>query len=252
MITRYKTINGFHITLFNQGGYQVSKDNEIIEINPRILKVRNKASLFYAGPLQLMGDIELNHPKELFLDETKWIGCDPKDFEKYRHWINLDATCGMMSAAVLLAYYQDNVDSNLIDDSIRSKNSTSYGSLYPELLKNITSFAPQGTIAYDVSMGINRYLRKIGKTHLYKAKGSLVPTFGIVSTKLKQSIPKPSIVGLNTLLGSPKNYLNHWVVAYRYTQIGTQKFYQVHDNHGRYNAIINARWTIGVVRLLKK
>lgn len=194
---------------------------------------------------------ELFENSEQLKNHPHWIGIDPQRFKPYQHWINTDATCGMMSTAVLLAYYQDYIDENIIPRSLREKGSSHYQTIYKRLLKEITSFSPKGTIAYDVSMGINRLFRK-EQCHGFKAKGSLTPTFGIVSEKLTQPIPKPCIVGLNSLLGSPDNYQNHWVVVYRTLQIGNQKYYQVHDNHGNYDTIINARWTIGIVRLLQK
>lgn len=250
MNKKIKTTNGFEIIPFGNGGYQVSQNDEIIEINFR--DKLSGSSLFYGGPLQVMGNLKDDNNIQEIIDNPHWIGIEKERMTRYQSWINRDATCGMISAAVLLAYYQDYIDESIIDESIRRKGSSSYENLYPELLKEITSFSPKGTIAYDVSMGINRFLRKQKRNHRYKAKGSLVPTFGIVSSKLKQKEPKPVIVGLNTLLGSPKNYLNHWVLAYQVLQINNQKYYLVHDNHGRAHALINARWTIGVVRLLEK
>ncbi len=247
-----KTSNGFDITLFDRGGYQISHKKELVELNlDKTLIIKEKPTLFYGGPGQLMGNIQEVYSKEQLIN-TNWIGIDPERFKKFKHWVNRGATCGMMSASVLLAYYQDYIQEKIIPESIRNKGSDSYQQLYPTLLKEITSFSPKGTIAYDVSMGINRFLRKQNTNQYYKAKGSLTPTYGIVVNKLTQPNPKPVIVGTNQLLGSPDNYKNHWVLAYRTTTLDNQKFYQVHDNHGRYNSIINARWTIGLVRLLKK
>lgn len=247
-----KTSNGYDVTLFNNGGYQISHKKELVELNlEQSLIFKEKPTLFYGGPGQLMGNIQEVTTQQQFLN-ADWTGIDPERFKKYQHWVNRDATCGMMSASVLLAYYQDYIQQEIVLDTIRSKGSSSYQQLYPSLLKEITSFSPKGTIAYDVSMGINRFLRKHNTNQYYRARGSLTPTYGIVMNKLSQPIPKPVIVGTNQLLGSPDNYKNHWVLAYRTTKLDNQKFYQVHDNHGRYNAIINARWTIGLVRLLKK
>jgi hypothetical protein len=249
MIKKYITRNKFKVTSFKDQGYMISKDDEIIEIHPFTkLRVLNPSSLFYAGVTNLQGEYETTH----LVDHADSYGIDSERMKRYLSWINKDGTCGMMSAAVLLAYYQDYIDETIIPPSIRTKGSSSPENLYKTLMKDISSFSPVGTIAYDVSMGINRFLRRQETNHLFKAKGSLTPTFGIVKTRLEQSQPKPSIIGLNKYLNAPKNYGNHWVVAYRILELDNQKYYQVHDNHGRYNAIINARWTVGIVRLLKK
>lgn len=245
----YQTTNGYKVTRLENYGYMISKKDEIIEIHPfSMLKVLNPKNLFYGGPLNLQGDFEIrelvNHPDS--------YGIDSNRIKKYQSWVNFDGTCGMMAAAVMLAYYQDYIDETIIPPTIRKKGSHSPEQLYERLMKDITSFSPVGTIAYDVSMGINRFLRRQKTNHNFKAKGSLTPTFGIVKTRLQQPIPKPTIVGLNRYLNAPKNYGNHWVLAYRIVEINNQKFYQIHDNHGRYKAMINVKWTIGVVRLLRK
>lgn len=249
---QFLTQNNYTITLFKELGYMISKNQTMIEIHPfTSLKIFNPASLFYAGPLNLQGDFKtINHPQ--LIDHKDSLGIPSERMKKYAHWINQNGTCGMMAAAVLLAYYQDYIDENIIPKHIREKDSTDVNKLYETLLKDISSFSPKGTIAYDVSLGINRFLRKQKTNQHFKARGSLTPTFGITKTRLNQTQPKPTIVGLNTYLNAPKNYGNHWVLAYRTLELDNQKFYQVHDNHGRYNAIINVRWTIGVIRLLRK
>lgn len=248
MIRNYKTSNGYEILQFKKG-FLIKKNQEILEIYPRsILKVLNPKSLFYAGVTNLQGDLQITHLN----NHPDSFGIDSERFKKYARWINTNGTCGMMASAVLLAYYQDYIDDSIVPESIRKKGSDSPEKLYQTLLNDISSFSPVGTIAYDVSLGINRFLRRQRTNHHYKAKGSLTPTFGIVKTRLKQKEPKPTIVGLNKYLNAPKNYGNHWVLAYRILEIGRDKFYQIHDNHGRYQAMINVKSTIGVVRLLRK
>lgn len=80
----------------------------------------------------------------------------------------------------------------------------------------------------------------------------MATTFGVMKPLLEANIPKPGIIGLFRWLGSPKNYRNHWVVAYAYRKENNQTFYQVHDNHGLYDAVVNVRWTSSVVRLSRK
>lgn len=230
-------------------GFGIYKDNQLIEFHPnKKITINNPFSMSYSAPLSLHGDYSLEDLKH----NTNWIGIDSDRFKPYRHWINRGGTCGMMSSAVLLAYYQDYIDESIIPSSLRQKGSTNFNPLYKELMKNITSFNITGTNATDVSMGINRFLRRQKTNQNYQAKSTMLTTYGIVKTKLEALVPTPTIVGITPFFDSPKAYKRHWVVAYRALQIGNEKFYQVHDNHGRHDAIINVRWTLTAVRLIKK
>lgn len=241
---------------FEPYGYMISSLGQIIEydINTKLF-IDPSDHLTYFGPLHLFSNSSpikrINNPHPV--TEEDWIGISSQDFKLYTDWINRDGTCGMLSATVLLAYYQDQIESHIVHRRLREPFSKEYQTLYEVMLTYVKTLMIQGTIAPDITIGLNRYFRDYGvNTKLnyeFKARFKLLTTFGIMRALLDSKVPKPGIVGLFKWLGSPKNYLNHWVVAYSYRIENHQKYYQVHDNHGRYNAVVNVNWTSSVIRL---
>lgn len=259
--TIHSIVGGFTLITYYPQGYSISYRNHLIEYDiTTILSIPSFSKLVYFGPLQLF-TLSSDHSYEpVNKKQTKpqstglWIGINPHRFYNYRNWINKDGTCGMMSAAVMLAYYQDYIDEQLLPISIRAKNGPS-NPLYQTLLKTTYSLVPTGTIAFDVSYGINRLLRRIENPNSLirtRSKATITPTFGIVKTRCDSVVPVPTIVGIVTLLNSPKNYRNHWVVAYSYLEDNNDKYYRIHDNHGQYQAVINVKWTLSTVKLHRK
>lgn len=252
----------FKLVLFNTGGYGVYCFNTLIEADYSLTPIiKEDDILVYKGPLQLyiqddnkeLRPIKFETNSPIIEPNYEWIGIDSERFLPYRKWINKDGTCGMYTAAVLLAYYKDYIEQNIVTESLYPYQSGNGERLIMAMKVYIKSLAIRGTIAYDISFGINRFFReyqtnsKLG--YKIKAISNISATFGIVSTRLSSKIPKPVIVGLYSWLGSPKNYKNHWVVAYAYCEDGDNRYYKVHDNHGRHSAIVNVSWTIGSIRL---
>lgn len=244
---------------FYPSGYLIAIKDHIIEYDSQAyFKIKDPKLLRYYGPLQLF----YNHkPIERYTlpqpeDQNDWTGVHSDLFKPYKHWINRDGTCGMLAATVLLSYYQDHIDSNAVHPRLRKPNSTSYEKLYGVMLDYVRSLMIKGTNAADIAFGLNRYFKdyKVDDrlSYTFNARFKMLTTFGIMKPLLTASIPKPAIIGLFSWLGAPKNYRNHWVVAYAYREDNDQIFYQVHDNHGRHAAVINARWTSSVIRLNRK
>lgn len=253
--------NGFTLMTYLPSGYSISFMNHLIEYDlTSIVEIEPNATLYYYGPLKLFALSNNNSYQPVLKRQVEpqqsdhWIGIHPQRFYNYRHWINRDGTCGMMSATVLLAYYQDYLDEALLPNTLRSKGGSGTA-LYQSLLKTTPSLLPTGTVAYDVSYGINRLLRRVeNKESLFRtrSKATITPTFGIVKTRCDFVVPVPTIVGIVTLLNSPKNYRNHWVVAYSYLEDNNDKYYRIHDNHGQYQAVINVKWTLSTVKLHRR
>ncbi len=244
---------------FYPSGYVIAIHNEIIEYDGNTyFEISDPKKLSYYGPLHLFYNQQpiARKSRQQPQDYDDWIGIDAQRFKPYQSWINRDGTCGMLSATVLLAYYQDYIDTNIVHPRLREPFSKDPEKLYGVLLNYIKTLMIKGTNAADLAVGLNRYFRDY-KVHdrlpyTFRARFKMLTTFGIMKPLLEANIPKPAIIGLFRWLGSPKNYLNHWVVAYAYRQELGQTFYQIHDNHGRYKAIIDVRWTSSVVRLTRK
>lgn len=255
----------FFLARLSPSGYVIWTQDEIVEYDLWTnLIIEKEADLFFFGPLRLYTQVDSEF-HEVPKEETKplnelepklhWTGIDSKRFYAYRNWVNDGNYCGMFTAAVLLAYYKDYIDTNIVPDSLHPYRSDEGKKLIMAMKVYIKSLSFRGTIASDVAWGINRYLRDYKIKHKtgyhIKAKGSFVSTFGIVKTRLDSEIPKPVIVGLYSWLGSPRNYRNHWVVAYSYSEVDDQRYYRVHDNHGRHRAVINVKWTVGSIRMIR-
>lgn len=168
-------------------------------------------------------------------------------FDIYINLINTTNDCGIYCSAVLLAYYQDHIDPSIIHTNIRKPHQTNLETLIQQLKKEITSFHPIGHSLLDLSMGINRFLRKYS-TNNYKAHCILGPSKGILKAHLSFTPPRPIIISIISLLGSPKNYRNHFLLAHL---INNNQLI-CYDNHGKSDAHINNRWTIGSVVLRKR
>lgn len=191
-----------------------------------------------------------------------WVGKEESIMRKYSSgdWINdydynNNGICGTIVSAVLLAYNDDYIDNGYVDDNVRKRFSTGAGSLI-DVLYNLIDKGKDGTIATDLTTGLNTYFRNYSKpVSLYKANGVLTATF----TKVRNAIDndsQPVAVGIPDFLypsDGPENYAGHWVVAYQYNYKNSTagKFYKVVDNHGKYKAIINVGWTAGAVWMVR-
>lgn len=190
-----------------------------------------------------------------------WVGKDESIMKKYSSgdWINdydynINGICGTIVSAVLLAYNDDYIDNGFVDDNVRKRSSSGAGSLI-DVLYNYIDKGKNGTIATDLTSGLNNYFLDYQKPYnKYKANGVLTGTF----TKVKAAIDnsQPAAVGMPDFLypsDGPENYGGHWVVAYQYNYKNSTagKFYKVVDNHGKYNAIINVGWTAGAAWMVR-
>ena len=154
--------------------------------------------------------------------------------------------CGTIAAAGLLAYYDDYVNNNYVPDSIRTRNASTPEKLITTLFTYIDK-GKNGTIVGDVKVGVNKFLTQYSSVS-YTADSSIL-TFSTAKTKIDAG--KPVCVGMLSILGSPSNYGDHWVLAYQYKDGNTiaNDYYKVVDNHGAYTAEINVLWTSGLVYL---
>lgn len=186
-----------------------------------------------------------------------WTGIHESLFIRYNAgmWINNqdnypigNGMCGPISVAILLAYYQDNIDPSFVPSAVRTRGSLSPGSLVHLLGLHIGG-AYTGTIGITIYYGFLSFMESYGIDQ-YQPKFTMFTTWDIVTEKIDQM--RPIAVGLTTWLGGPESYGNHWVTVYAYAQNTEKKgYYKAIDNHGNYKARIKASWTAGAVWLDK-
>lgn len=176
--------------------------------------------------------------------KDQWIGLSADKFKPYKNWItSQNGLCGSYAAAVLIAFYQDNLDQTIIPKFIRQKSSNNKENLihYLRLFIQKRGFP---TIAYQVAHGLSSYFSYFGFN--YRARATMIGGWQRVVKRVDQG--KPVIVGLNKLLGS--TYGNHWAVAYAYKEtVAGKRYVKIHDNWGHYQKIIPAKWINGTISL---
>lgn len=217
---------------FNVREDLVNLSNSIVNENViKEVEVGNDFSLYASGP-------------------TSWTGIDSSRFSRYA-WENNDGICGAYASAIMLAYYQDYLPSIVsFDNSVRTRNSTSPGSLITKVASSISN--PKSTIPQDVGVGVAKML------NTYNTAGSYVTCYyssgGTWSTATsKIASLRPVCIGLSGLMADNK-YGWHWVTAYAYgTDSSGNGYYRCNTNWGSEETAMTIRtsWTIGMAYLNK-
>lgn len=178
------------------------------------------------------------------MKKDEWIGIPEERFRAYRQWTTPQGyLCGTHAAAVLLAYYQDYIDEEVIPTYIRQKNSRQSKALVKFLQLFIQRYGLP-TVAWQVAHGLSAYFDYTDKK--LRARMTMAGGWQRAVKRIDQG--KPVIVGVLKVLGS--TYGNHWVTAYAYMETSEgERFLKVHDNWGNYNKIIPAKWVNGTVSL---
>lgn len=184
------------------------------------------------------------------MNKTNWVGIHPTKFAPYSNYINTDGTCGIVASAVLLAYYQDNIDPNLFSHHIRKPHDQNHQPLINFLTKELTTFLPYGLSIFDVTLGINRFLRKYSNNPAIKTTAHCLvgSALGPMRAHSNSKQPTPIILSTLSVLKAPTNYRNHFLIGYAYRN----KQILCHDNHGKIDAIIESKWTFSTIALTRK
>lgn len=265
------------LSILDNGGYIISSEEKlaISEMstteNSNPYKDVMNYSLLYAGPyncyyktvngyknvythtiLDLVDAAEIKSINDLFLEEEPYVpktryfpykGISESRMQTY-NWINRDNNCGPISAAILIAYYDDYINNQLVPDSIRPRNSSSGTALINAMTRSTTS--PTATMPIHVATGLNTFMNNYSSTTSYMATSNNFSTWGQVKKNCEASLP--ICVGM---INAP-SYGNHWVTVYQIRENGENKgFYKCVDNWGDYKKEIETRWTIGYARLYK-
>ena len=191
---------------------------------------------------------------------NSWTGISSSRFTRYDSgkWINSTSNyptsagypdkgiCGTISAAIMIAYIQDYINSDYVPSSIRTKGSADPGKLITTLYTYIDK-GRDGTIPINVCGGVNNYLT----AYSYQGNGHRAG-YGLTTfSKAKETIDKgyPVCIGMLKILGSSMG--DHWVTAYQYIdQDGTTNDrYKCVSNQktNEYEKVIYVSWTAGIV-----
>ena len=230
---------------------QFSTD-EIVELNNNFLSLNN--------------DLQMKENTNSTLAVTaSYTGISASRFSRYSSgkWINSSSNypssqgyseggiCGSIASAILLAYYDDYITDSIVPASIRSKSSTSPGSLIEEMFNRIDKQNPSGTFPGDLYEGIHTFIYDYAYSLYltYSPIKSDLTTFSKAKTVIDND--RPILIGLLSLYGS--TYGNHWVVAYQYLdESGTANdMYKCVDLWGDHDANVNVSWSQGYVYLKK-
>lgn len=180
------------------------------------------------------------------MDYLKDHWYDLKSFETYREWKTPRGfLCGTYASSVLLAYWQDQIDIACLPAGLRKKNSKQKEELI-RALKPMLQPVDFPTVPLQISIGLNRFFRRYRIP--YRARGTMVGSWQRVTKRLLGG--EPVMIGLLQLRGS--TYKNHWVVVHGFMETSAgDRFYKIHDNWGKSEAVIPAEWGNGTISLKK-
>lgn len=176
--------------------------------------------------------------------QDRWIGIDETAFAPYKNWITHSGyLCGTNAASVLLAYYQDYIDPEIVPKTLRSPDSRD-GETLAAFLRILIQPHELPTLAFQVAHGLSKFFTYF---HLsYRARATMAGGWYRGVKRIQQG--KPVILGLMKAKGS--TYGNHWVTAYGFMETADGKrYFKVHDNWGNYRKVIPAEWVNGTVSL---
>ena len=175
-----------------------------------------------------------------------WVGISESRFSRYNgtSWQNKDNICGPISASIMLAYYDDYIDNNTIPDSVRTRNSTSPGTLITKVKQETP--VPTSTVPSTVQAGVNGFITKYSINKVRKASSGVSSHFATVKSGCGSN--KPVCIGFLSSLGFPNG--NHWSTVYQYKEtIINSGYYKCVDTWGNYKNTFNSTWASGYVSL---
>ncbi|GCF93523.1 hypothetical protein NRIC_14140 [Enterococcus florum] len=173
---------------------------------------------------------------------NQWVSLPAERFKTYQHWKTPSGfLCGTYASSVLLAYYQDYIDEQILPVDVRRKGTSSNRTMIPQLKPYLQPIdAP--TMPVQISFGLCRFFAHVNSP--YRSRFTSVGAWQRAVKRISEG--KPVMVGVLKVLGS--TYGNHWVVAYGfYESAAGKRYYKIHDNWGNYQKIIPASWANGTI-----
>lgn len=129
-----------------------------------------------------------------------------RTFSNYDY--NPNGICGSVSAAIILQYYDDYLDDNILPEEYENNEILTISKIMP-YIDHINNFTAEGgSDVFDMTNGLNSYL---GDNNI-NSKSFTYKNFSTSTYKSCIKSNKPVIIDLDE---HPK-YKEHWVVGYGY------------------------------------
>lgn len=162
---------------------------------------------------------------------------------------NPDLRCGSIAAAILLAYYDDEVDDDIVDDERFLSDGT--GEAFSDYLYDEIEGLIPTSYTRDVRNGLDWYLEQVGFDDQYSAASVSDASCAEYSDLIYAGTPV--IIDLN----DHPSYGEHWVVGYgtdvQVLEMGiyyiASVFAIVNDGHGDNGVYINWDYVGDIVYL---
>ena len=149
-------------------------------------------------------------------------------------------TCGPIACAIFLKYYDDHINSNILN----AVHNTSSGTALMNYFQNLIDVNEDGCSYVDVVNGLNYHMSNRGLT-TYNATSAIDCAFSLYKTTVERN--RPTIVGVT----GHAVYGEHWVVGYGYFISNPATYVIVNDGWGSNGIRINYNFTDGMVYLNK-
>lgn len=200
----------------------VGNNNTMLNSNVDIAGIEDANSLMLSVTNPILSYYDIDSPEDLPINaddlQVEWDGVSSSTMQAY-NWgqpsvlanYTSNGICGTVASSILLAYYDDYVENLIVPDPVRLQFSTNSQFLIETMWYNIDFLHPNGTVATDLTSGINNFFNIYQQAfgyHYYSAYYSLLIS-GAQNFLVNN---EPVVLGLLTAYGSL--YGNHWVTAY--------------------------------------
>lgn len=200
---------------------QVSR-NDIIAAEESFL---NKAAQISSETLSSIETKSIVSPRIEIIDSDYKTTYTPATYS------NSNNNCGPIACAILLKYYDDYVNGNILS----AYYNTSNGSRLINYFQNIIDPEVVNGASYiEIADAINTYIDSVGLRSTYGAWMDYTLTFQEYKVKVERN--RPVIIGVN---GTHALYDDHWVVGYGYFMSNPATYVIVNDGWGSNNVRIN-------------
>lgn len=180
-----------------------------------------------------------NETKSTVSPRIEIIDSDYKTTYTPATYNNSNNSCGPIACAILLKYYDDYVNGNVLS----AYYNTSSGSRLINYFQNIVDPEESGSNYNDLTNGINSYMDSVGLRSTYGANKDYTLTFEEYKTKIKRN--RPVIIGTQ----GHALYEDHWVIGYGYFMSNPATYVIVNNGWGSNNVRINFNYIEDMVYL---
>lgn len=272
-----------HLLILQPHGYIVCDDFDIIESSFLLdFQLDLNDTLYYFGPLQIFiktsddtylnlfsnnvytkSDIEkisyIFNKNRLYSENEieENAGIMPRavvekqlPYSTRTYNYNPDGRCGSIALAILLMYYDDHIDSNVVPSWISNADTTGkyFSDLLTPHLEGINS--NYGSSTSDLISGARWYLSYRGISNTYSVNSVANATFSAVKSRIDAN--RPIIVDLD----AHPTYNEHWVVGTGYYRQSTgsnssRDLITINDGWGHSGIEINFKYVGDIVYLNK-